>query len=205
MQDLSSTQQKILSVGKEAFLEKGFKDASLRQIVKQAGFTQGAFYGYYPDKAALFEAIVSPVYDALYTQFVGAQDAHFDLIEREKTSQTQMLSRQYLHYFIFQIYEYFDIFKLLVCCSEGTKYENFIHNLVELDVKRTMEYFALLRKENKLEGEISYELHHMITSAYFTAVFETVVHDMPKEKALQYVEELSHFFESGWNGLVRYI
>ena len=28
-------------------LAKGFKDASLRGIVKEAGFTQGAFYGYY--------------------------------------------------------------------------------------------------------------------------------------------------------------
>jgi len=38
-------------------LEKGFKDASLRKIVAEAGFTKGAFYGYYPDKAALFEAL----------------------------------------------------------------------------------------------------------------------------------------------------
>ncbi len=205
MQEISNTQQEILRVGKEAFLEKGFKDASLRQIVKQAGFTQGAFYGYYPDKAALFEAIVSPVYNELYAQFVNAQNAHFELIEREKSVQTQMLSKQYLLYFLEKIYEHYDIFKLLVCCSEGTKYENFIHDLVELDVNRTMEYFALLRKENKLEGNISHELHHMITSAYFTAVFETVVHDMPKERALLYAEDIARFFESGWGGLVRYL
>ena len=53
---ISETQQKILKVGKREFLEKGFKDASLRKIVAEAGFTKGAFYGYYPDKAALFEA-----------------------------------------------------------------------------------------------------------------------------------------------------
>ena len=51
----TETQMKILEVGKREFLEKGFKDASLNRIVAEAGFTKGAFYGYYPDKAALFE------------------------------------------------------------------------------------------------------------------------------------------------------
>ena len=47
------------------------------------------------------------------------------------------------------------------------------------------------------------QLHHMITSAYFTAVCETIVHDMPKEEAMRYVEELAKFFNSGWEGLLR--
>ncbi len=51
----AETQKKILEIGKKEFLEKGFKDASLNQIVAEAGFTKGAFYGYYPDKTALFE------------------------------------------------------------------------------------------------------------------------------------------------------
>lgn len=59
MTKYTETQRKILEIGKEEFLAKGFKDASLRGIVKAAGFTQGAFYGYYPDKAALFDALVS--------------------------------------------------------------------------------------------------------------------------------------------------
>ena len=54
----TETQKKILEIGKREFLEKGFKDASLNRIVAEAGFTKGAFYGYYPDKAALFEDLV---------------------------------------------------------------------------------------------------------------------------------------------------
>ena len=42
---VAGTREKILEVGKREFLAKGFKDASLRHIVKEAGFTQGAFYG----------------------------------------------------------------------------------------------------------------------------------------------------------------
>ena len=34
------------------FLDKGFQGASLRQIVKNAGVTTGAFYGYFSSKEA---------------------------------------------------------------------------------------------------------------------------------------------------------
>lgn len=80
----TETQMKILEVGKREFLEKGFKDASLNRIVAEAGFTKGAFYGYYPDKAALFEDIVREAADGLVDRFKAAQDAHFDLIPEER-------------------------------------------------------------------------------------------------------------------------
>ena len=42
-----------------------------------------------------------------------------------------------------------------------------------------------------------------LTSAYFTAVCETIAHDMPKGEAMRYIEELAKFFNSGWKGLLR--
>ena len=200
---ISETQRKILEVGKKEFLAKGFKDASLRKIVAEAGFTKGAFYGYYPDKAALFEALVSEAADGLVTMFKAAQDAHFDLIPAGDTAKSRELSTEYLRYFINYVYDNFDEFKLVICCAEGTKYANYIHDLVDLDVERTETYYRLVREKGKIKGSISYELHHMITSAYFTAVFETVVHDMTREKALGYIEELAAFFNSGWEGILK--
>ena len=76
----TETQMKILEVGKKEFLEKGFKDASLNKIVAEAGFTKGAFYGYYPDKGALFEDLVGEAAKGLLEQFKAAQSAHFDLV-----------------------------------------------------------------------------------------------------------------------------
>lgn len=198
----SETKKKIQEVGKREFLKKGFKDASLNHIVAEAGFTKGAFYGYYADKAALFEDLVSAAAEGLMNQFKTAQEAHFDLIPKNQTQQSRELSTQYLRHFLEYIYEHFDAFKLILCCADGTKYENYIHDLVELDVARTEQYFTALRKQGKLKGDASPELHHMITSAYFTAVFETVVHDMPREKAIGYIEELAVFFNSGWDGLL---
>lgn len=202
--ELTDTQKRILEVGKREFLEKGFKDASLRAIVKEAGFTKGAFYGYYNSKEALFDALVAPAADELITQFKQAQQAHYELVTEDKAEQSQDLSTSYLNYFINYIYDHFDAFKLVICCSEGTRYANYIHELVELEVDQTEDYYQQLRQLGKLEGTVNRDLHHMITSAYFTAVFETVAHDMTREQAIGYVNELAVFFNCGWSGLLRF-
>ena len=54
----TATLQKIHQVAIQEFLEKGFQGASLRNIVKEAGVTTGAFYGYYKSKEELFDALV---------------------------------------------------------------------------------------------------------------------------------------------------
>ena len=58
----SSTLDRIHAAAEAEFLEKGYQSASLRQIVKSAGVTTGAFYGYYESKEALFAALVEELY-----------------------------------------------------------------------------------------------------------------------------------------------
>lgn len=195
------TKAKILEAGKREFLDKGFKDASLRHIVKEAGFTQGAFYGYYSDKAALFDALVAPAADGLIERFKAAQEAHFDLIPEGRTDEGVDLSTAYLRQFVDYIYDNFDAFKLVICRSDGTRFEHFVHDLVQLEVAQTARFYEEASAAGGESLAVSPALQHMITSAYFTAVFETVVHDMPRERAFGYIEELATFFTCGWEGL----
>ena len=199
-----ATKQQLLELAKAEFLEKGYNKASVRNIAKTAGLTTGAVFRYYPDKAALFDALVAEAADTLVNQFKAAQEAHYDLIPAEKTSESTELSTNYLNYFINYIYDNFDAFKLVICFSEGTRYANYIHELVELEVTQTEDYYEKLRQLGKLEGTVSHDLHHMITSAYFTAVFETVTHDMDRNRAIEYVNEIAAFFNYGWNGILRF-
>ena len=204
MQEYTDTQKKILEIGKKEFLSKGFNDASLRGIVKEAGFTQGAFSGYYPDKESLFDALVSEAADGLIEQFKASQDAHFDLIPCNRTSESRELTSKSMKEFVDYIYDHYDAFKLIICCSDGTKYSSFIQDLVALDVNRTEEYFAELRRTGRSNACLSFQLHHMISSAYFTAVFQTVACDMTKEQAMHYIAEISIFFSSGWEGIKKH-
>ena len=56
----TATLEKIQQAAMEEFAEKGFLGASLRQIVKHAGVTTGAFYGYFSSKEALLPRLWSP-------------------------------------------------------------------------------------------------------------------------------------------------
>ena len=47
-ENLSDTLEKIQQAALEEFSEKGFQGASLRQIVKRAGVTQGLFTATFP-------------------------------------------------------------------------------------------------------------------------------------------------------------
>lgn len=203
--NISKTQEKILESGKKEFLDKGFKEASLNEIVEKAGFTKGAFYGYYPTKESLFDSLVFEVINEFNEKFKKAKDDHFNLILQNKASRTINLSTDYLKYFVNYVYDHFDVFKLILCCSNGTKYNNYIHDLVVQDIIWTEEFFKILKAKNKIRGNISKELHHMIISAYFTAAFETVVHDMKREEAIKYIEELATFFNAGWKSLITFI
>ena len=54
------TQKNILDTARKHFLKDGLTGASLRNIVKDAGLTTGAFYKYYPTKEAHFDALTDP-------------------------------------------------------------------------------------------------------------------------------------------------
>ena len=197
--------EKLLDCAKKEFLENGFKDASLRNIAENAGSSTGAIYIRYPDKEALFDDLVLETIELFFSHFRDAQDAHFKLVDQKKTDTSKDLSQSYLNQFISYIYDHYDVFKLVLCCSSGTKYENFIHELVDLEVNVAEQYFAKLREISKLEGYVSREVHHMLTSAYYTAIFEIVVHDMSKGNAEDYIEQVSTFFTTGWNGLLKFV
>ena len=58
----TATLEKIQRAAMEEFTEKGFQGASLRQIVKQAGVTTGALYGYFSSKEALSRPVSPPAH-----------------------------------------------------------------------------------------------------------------------------------------------
>lgn len=197
-----NTLQKITAEGKKEFLAKGFKDASLRNIVKRAGVTTGAFYGYYPDKQALFEALVLPVVKGLREIFLAAQEEFDHLPEAVKKEMVFDYSSEEVRKFMAYIYDHFAEFKLLISCAEGTAFSDFIHDLVEIEVEYTLRFVESTGNDALASGRTTPELLHIISSAFFSAVFEVVKHDMSREAADTYVESLKQFFTAGWKSIL---
>lgn len=197
-----NTKKRIEESAIKEFMEKGFAKASLRQIVKNAGLTTGAFYKYYPTKDALFASLVEPYANKLYSiydvtiedfQSLPASQQQKNMIEASSGGITEMLE---------YIYEHYDNFKLLLCKADGTPFTSFIHNLVEREVKSTVKFIDDMRASGVEVPEIDVEFVHMITSGMFLSVFEIVAHDMQKDIAIKRVQKIKEFYTGGWERML---
>ena len=197
-----ATLEKIQQAALTEFLDKGFLSASLRQIVKNAGVTTGAFYGYFSCKEALFASIVEPHAAALMGRFMEAQTSFAGRPEAEQPEHMGEDSESCLDWMVDYICQNREPVKLLLCRAEGTGYESFVHNMVEVEVEYTLRYMEVLRRLGRRVPTLSRSLCHIIASGMFNGLFEVVIHDMPYEQALRDVKQLRAFYTAGWLELV---
>ena len=195
---LTATLEKIQEAALTEFLDKGFLGASLRQIVKNAGVTTGAFYGYFSSKEALFASIVEPHAKALMGKFMEAQTSFAELPEEQQPDHMGVESGSYLDWMVDYICAHREPVKLLLTRSEGTSYEHFVHNMVEVEVEYTLQYIEVLRRLGKDIPMLDKSLCHIIASGMMSGIFEIVIHDMPREQALRDVDQLRDFYTAGW-------
>lgn len=198
IESAQSTQQSILQAGKKEFLAKGFQAASLRNIAKEAGVTTGAFYGYYKSKEELFDALVAQPYQTMMAQYIKAQQTFAALPPKEQLLSMGDISGECMNWIVEYMYEQQDAFKLLLCCAEGTRYEQFIHQMAEIEVTYTHQFMNVLSQLGQPVREIDSQLEHILISGMFAAFFEIIIHDMPKEQATKYIKELREFYTAGW-------
>ncbi len=65
----------ILAAGREVFAELGYGAASVRHIVRRTGLAAGTFYNYFPDKEAVFRALVREIGDEARRRVRAARQA----------------------------------------------------------------------------------------------------------------------------------
>ena len=190
----TATLEKIQEAARAEFLDKGFQGTSLRQIVKNAGVTTGAFYGYFSSKEALFNALVEPHATALMGKFMEAQISFAELPEEQQLEHMGVESGPYPDW----MGQHREPVKLLLTRAEGTSYERFVHNMVEVEVEYTLQYMGVLCHLGKDIPVLDKSLCHIIASGMMGGIFEVVVHDMPREQALRDVDQLREFYTAGW-------
>lgn len=179
-------------------MEKGYKDASLRNIVKSVGMTTGAFYGYYKSKEELFEAIVGEHYEYIRNRFIKAQQEFAELPAAQQPEVMSDISGICMYDILYYAYEHLEECKLILCCSEGTKFAGLIDEMVEIEVDGTHAYQDVLRQLGRFSPHIDPSLEHILITGMFHTFFELIIHEMPLKDAENYVKEMRAFYTAGW-------
>lgn len=193
--------KKILECAREEFLEKGYKNASMRSIAKKAGYTTGILYGRFADKDQMFRALVDDGAEQFYNYFHDAQENFAGREPEQQVTGLHGFVDEKVGRMIDIIYDNFSAFKLIVCCSSGSSYEHYLDRVIALEMKHTDRYIQLLRQQGYEIEPIRNDLNHMLASALFKGIFEAVAHDLPKEEAADYIRKIEIFFHAGWDKL----
>ena len=91
----------------------------------------------YKSKEELFDALVAEPYNTLMKRFLKAQDTFATLPPEEQPANMGNISGECMDWMVDYIYEHLNAFQLLLCCAEGTRYEQFLHTLAEIEVDAT--------------------------------------------------------------------
>ena len=100
------------------------------------------------------------------------------------------------------VYEHFDEFKLLLCCSQGTKYADFLHEFILIEQKETLLYMEAAQKKGVPVRKIDPKELHLLMTAYSKAMFEVVEHNFTREEAAHYKLTLQKFFTPAWRAIL---
>ncbi|MFA9398180.1 MAG: TetR/AcrR family transcriptional regulator [Clostridiaceae bacterium] len=203
MKQETQTRENLLEVAKKEFMAKGYMGASLRNICKEAGVTTGALYFFFNDKEDLFGSLVAEslnqinIYMKKHYQdellfFAKSSLDNYDFAEDGEAT------REIVNY----LFQYHDIFTLLLMKSSGSKYENCTDTFVEL----TQAHYRILADRMtsyyKVERISDYTIHWFSHLQIFSFV-QLITHNLTKEEAMKQMDTIVKFLTNGWFGMYK--
>ena len=194
----SITHEKLVQNMKEEFLEHGYMKASLNDIAKRTDITAAAIYRHFPNKEAMFRAIVEPVTSEFLKMCEDSlEERCAELKGQDFLKQFREFRKEKSMRIIDYMYDNHDIFKLLLCCSEGTEYETFEEKLIAVEVQNILEMFQILDRQNIPHKKVSDIELHILSTTVMTALCEPIKHGYSKEKAVYYAKFAGRMLEPG--------
>lgn len=190
--------ERILSCAKAEFLDKGYTDASLRTIAAAAETSTNSIYVRFQDKEGLFSAIVEPVLNEMIERFVKIQETFHRMDRAEQAAQMPDYADGGTMELVEYMYDHLDEFRLLLDASYGTRFHNFVDELVRIEVEYTYKYMEAMGSTAQLGDATTQRLLHIVTTSRFESIFEIIRHGMSLEEAWEYIGLLSRYHRTGF-------
>ena len=191
--------QLILDAARNEFINKGFKNTSMRIVAKKAGVGVSNIYSYFEGKNELFLAIVMPAKKALYA-FIEQQHTE-ENIDFTRMS-TFCYQEEVVEAYISLIYRYKEEIRLLLYHSDGSSLANFRDVFTDYLTKVSNSHMAIIKRYYPQAKEISSFFIHTLSSWMVSILGEIVTHNLSKQKVRSFFEECFKFEIAGWRELV---
>lgn len=191
---------KIIEAAYNEFLEYGFVDASMRRIATASGMSASGLYKHFPSKEDMFAALIQPALDGMMDLYHTIENDYDEELKNTKQEDLWTNQNETTKSMKF-IYDHFNEFKLLICKSQGTRYENFSHELAILEEEVTVKYMNKLKKNGINVKRVNKKEFHLLVTASVDALFQPVIHDFTRKEAMHYAKTLEEFYMPAWKAL----
>ncbi len=180
-------QNKIYQGAMEVFKENGYGRATMKEISKKSKVPIGNIYRYYENKEVLFDDIVFELYSTLKYNHIHE---NLEEIPSNFSKTPRMFLNNYINLATSKPMEFFILFN----ASAGTKYENFLEELVEIRWKK---YLAYKRKSGIDYGHVDEEFIMILMKSSITSIIDICKKYSNNEKLLRnYLIKFDYFFRS---------
>ena len=190
--------ERIVDAAKREFLDKGYVDASLRTIAAEADTSTNSIYVRFGDKEGLFSAIVEPVLNEMTERFIRIQERFHLMTPEEQAERMPKYADGGTSELIDYMYEHLEEFRLLLDASYGTRFHNFVDELVRIEVEYTYKFMEAVGYSDKFGDAVTQKLLHIVTTSRFESIFEIIRHGMSRKEATEYIELLSRYHRCGF-------
>lgn len=130
--------------------------------------------------------------------FTRVQNEFTEISEEEQVKKLPDYGKLYMKNILEYSYKNLSGMKLLLSASAGTRYEDFLHQIVEIEIESTHNFMKALKNMGRPVHDFNSYFEHTIVSGMFTAYFELIIHDVPYEEAKKCSEEILKFYSAGW-------
>lgn len=193
--------EEVIEIASQEFLVNGFQKASLRTIAAKANTTTGSIYTRFGDKEGLFSAIVEPTATKLVSDFKKVQENFHQFSKEIQREHIGEYTTNQVDKMIDFMYENFTECKLLLESAQGTKYENFVDEFVNIEEEYTRKYVEFMGCSISDNKKMDYAIIHIVTTAYFESFFEVIRHNVDRQEAKNYIKILGKYHLSGFKSV----
>ncbi|MCR5435652.1 MAG: TetR/AcrR family transcriptional regulator [Treponema sp.] len=196
--------KRLIEVAEKEFLEHGFEGSSIRTIAEKAQTSPRAIYTRFENKEALFAAVIEPAYSDFMTLFKNDKEIYWE--NAEKGNLPEKPEDYYIKYLEFA-YKHKKQFKLLLTSAKGSRFENFIENLVQMDLDYLYTHLPrILSKQNfspdllknwGISDSSRKLFFKSITHSFYQNLFIPFINNIPLEAAKDYITKLTQFYAAG--------
>jgi AcrR family transcriptional regulator len=191
----------IVEKAMEEFIVKGFKDASMRVIARNANVGLSNIYNYFRNKDELFAEVLQPAIKAIDNTLNDHNNSENLTLDYFSTDDYQ---RRDLNRMVTLVETYRSELDLLIFKSSGSSLQNFRDQVTDRSTSMGQEY---LRKMKEKYPEISVDVSpffiHVMSSMWLNIMAEIISHSLTHDQITKFISEYIEFGTAGWQKLMK--